>query len=60
MTARDLQKRHDQWFKGESLDTFCPIGPVLVTGDEIRDPQALSVAMRINGETRRRATAGAP
>src|SRR6266508_6086228 len=31
VTARDLQKRHTQWFKGKSLDTFCPMGPVLVT-----------------------------
>jgi 2-keto-4-pentenoate hydratase/2-oxohepta-3-ene-1,7-dioic acid hydratase in catechol pathway len=52
VTARDLQKRHGQWFKGKSMDTFCPMGPVLVTADEIVDPQALSVAMRINGETR--------
>jgi 2-keto-4-pentenoate hydratase/2-oxohepta-3-ene-1,7-dioic acid hydratase in catechol pathway len=52
VTARDLQKRHGQWFKGKSMDTFCPMGPVLVTADEIPDPQALSVAMRINGETR--------
>jgi 2-keto-4-pentenoate hydratase/2-oxohepta-3-ene-1,7-dioic acid hydratase in catechol pathway len=52
VTARDLQKRHGQWFKGKSLDTFCPMGPALVTADEIADPQALSVAMRINGETR--------
>ena len=52
VTARDLQKRHGQWFKGKSLDTFCPMGPVLVTADEIADPQTLSVAMRINGETR--------
>jgi 2-keto-4-pentenoate hydratase/2-oxohepta-3-ene-1,7-dioic acid hydratase in catechol pathway len=52
VTARDLQKRHGQWFKGKSMDTFCPMGPVLVTADEIPDPQALGVAMRINGETR--------
>jgi 2-keto-4-pentenoate hydratase/2-oxohepta-3-ene-1,7-dioic acid hydratase in catechol pathway len=52
VTARDLQKRHGQWFKGKSLDTFCPMGPVLVTADEIPDPQTLGVAMRINGETR--------
>ena len=38
VTARDLQKRHGQWFKGKSLDTFCPMGPVLVTADEIADP----------------------
>ena len=52
VTARDLQKRHTQWFKGKSLDTFCPMGPVLVTADEIPDPQALSIAMRVNGQVR--------
>src|SRR5439155_1202553 len=52
MTARDLQKRHTQWFKGKSLDTFCPMGPVLVTADEIPDPQALSISMRVNGQVR--------
>jgi 2-keto-4-pentenoate hydratase/2-oxohepta-3-ene-1,7-dioic acid hydratase in catechol pathway len=52
VTARDLQKRHGQWFKGKTLDTFCPMGPVLVTADEIPDPQALSITLRLNGETR--------
>ena len=52
VTARDLQKRHQQWFHGKSLDTFCPMGPVLVTADEIPDPQALTIVMRINGEVR--------
>ena len=52
VTARDLQKRHGQWFKGKSLDTFCPMGPVLVTADEIPDPQALSISLKVNGETR--------
>jgi len=52
VTARDLQKRHGQWFKGKSLDTFCPMGPVLVTADEIPDPQTLAIALRVNGETR--------
>ena len=52
VTARDLQKRHQQWFHGKSLDTFCPMGPVLVTADEIPDPQVLTVALRVNGETR--------
>src|SRR6266850_1065457 len=52
VTARDVQKRHQQWFHGKSMDTFCPMGPVLVTADEIPDPQQLDVAMRINGETR--------
>ena len=52
VTARDLQKRHTQWFKGKALDTFCPMGPVLVTADEIPDPQALAITLRVNGQTR--------
>jgi 2-keto-4-pentenoate hydratase/2-oxohepta-3-ene-1,7-dioic acid hydratase in catechol pathway len=52
VTARDLQKRHGQWFKGKSLDTFSPMGPVLVTADEIPDPQTLNITLRVNGETR--------
>jgi 2-keto-4-pentenoate hydratase/2-oxohepta-3-ene-1,7-dioic acid hydratase in catechol pathway len=52
VTARDLQKRHNQWFKGKSLDTFCPMGPVLVTAEEIPDPQALAITLRVNGQTR--------
>ena len=56
VTARDLQKAHQQWFKGKSLDTFCPMGPVLVTADEIPDPQALGIRLRVNGKTRQEAT----
>jgi 2-keto-4-pentenoate hydratase/2-oxohepta-3-ene-1,7-dioic acid hydratase in catechol pathway len=52
VTARDLQKRHGQWFKGKTLDTFCPMGPVLVTADEIPDPQQLGITLRVNGEVR--------
>ena len=52
VTARDLQKRHQQWFKGKSLDTFCPMGPVLVTADELPDPQALAISLRVNGQVR--------
>jgi 2-keto-4-pentenoate hydratase/2-oxohepta-3-ene-1,7-dioic acid hydratase in catechol pathway len=52
VTARDLQKRHQQWFRGKSLDTFCPMGPVLVTADEIPDPQSLAITLRVNGQTR--------
>lgn len=39
-----------QWIKGKSFDTFCPIGPVLVTKDEIQDPQALEIQCRVNGQ----------
>jgi 2-keto-4-pentenoate hydratase/2-oxohepta-3-ene-1,7-dioic acid hydratase in catechol pathway len=52
VTARDLQKKHQQWFKGKSLDTFCPMGPVLVTADEVPDPQALAISLRVNGQLR--------
>ena len=52
VTARDLQKKHQQWFKGKSLDTFCPMGPVLVTADEMPDPQALAISLRVNGQLR--------
>ncbi len=52
VTARDLQKRHNQWFKGKSLDTFCPMGPVLVTAEELPDPQALGISLRVNGQVR--------
>jgi 2-keto-4-pentenoate hydratase/2-oxohepta-3-ene-1,7-dioic acid hydratase in catechol pathway len=58
VTARDLQKAHQQWFKGKSLDTFCPMGPVLVTADEVPDPQALGIRLRVNGQVRQEATTG--
>jgi len=51
ISARDLQRAHGaQWFKGKSLDGTCPLGPVLVTADEIPDPQALSIQCLVNGE----------
>jgi 2-keto-4-pentenoate hydratase/2-oxohepta-3-ene-1,7-dioic acid hydratase in catechol pathway len=51
VTARDLQYGDRQWVRGKSLDTFCPLGPVLVTGDEIADPQSLPLRAVVNGET---------
>jgi 2-keto-4-pentenoate hydratase/2-oxohepta-3-ene-1,7-dioic acid hydratase in catechol pathway len=56
VTARDLQKAHQQWFKGKALDGFCPMGPVLATVDEVPDPQALGLRLRVNGEVRQAAT----
>ncbi len=50
VSARNLQFGDKQWVRGKSLDTFCPLGPVLVTGDEIGDPQALAVRCLVNGE----------
>jgi 2-keto-4-pentenoate hydratase/2-oxohepta-3-ene-1,7-dioic acid hydratase in catechol pathway len=55
VTARDLQRRHDQWFKGKSLDTTLPLGPVIVTRDAIGDPKTLELSMTINGQERQRA-----
>jgi 2-keto-4-pentenoate hydratase/2-oxohepta-3-ene-1,7-dioic acid hydratase in catechol pathway len=49
VSARDLQARHLQWFKGKSLDGFCPMGPVVVTADEFGDPQAKKISLRVNG-----------
>jgi 2-keto-4-pentenoate hydratase/2-oxohepta-3-ene-1,7-dioic acid hydratase in catechol pathway len=49
VSARDLQLGDGQWTRGKSLDTFCPMGPVLVTTDEIPDPQVLDIACRVHG-----------
>jgi 2-keto-4-pentenoate hydratase/2-oxohepta-3-ene-1,7-dioic acid hydratase in catechol pathway len=56
VSARDLQKSHLQWFKGKSLDGFCPMGPVVVTADEFGDPQQKRISLRLNGETRQDST----
>jgi 2-keto-4-pentenoate hydratase/2-oxohepta-3-ene-1,7-dioic acid hydratase in catechol pathway len=55
ITARDLQRRHDQWFKGKGLDRSCPMGPFVVTRDEIADPSRLELSLSVNGEPRQRA-----
>ena len=52
LSARDLQQQHMQWFKGKSLDGFCPMGPVVVTADEFGDPQAKRLQLRVNGVTK--------
>ncbi len=54
ITARDLQKRHTQWFLGKSLDTFCPMGPWVATADEV-DLATLTIECRVNGELRQQA-----
>jgi 2-keto-4-pentenoate hydratase/2-oxohepta-3-ene-1,7-dioic acid hydratase in catechol pathway len=57
VTANDVSERAwqiergGQWSKGKSYPSFCPCGPVLVTRDEIPDPQALDMELRVNGET---------
>jgi len=52
VSARDLQRRHGQWFKGKSCDSFAPMGPYLVTADEVGDPQNLDLWMKVNDEIR--------
>ncbi len=49
VTARDLQRSHQQWFKGKSLDNTCPIGPWIVDAADIGDPQNLEIMLRVNG-----------
>jgi 2-keto-4-pentenoate hydratase/2-oxohepta-3-ene-1,7-dioic acid hydratase in catechol pathway len=49
VSARDLQNRTSQWMLGKAIDTFLPLGPVLVTPDEIPDPQALGIRCEIDG-----------
>lgn len=54
VSARDLQfdeQGAKQWTRGKSLDTFCPMGPYIVTRDEIPDPQTLAIRCLVNGET---------
>lgn len=57
VTARDLQGRHSQWLIGKSQDSFCPMGPVAVTADEI-DLSDTRVRCRVNGETRQDSNTG--
>ncbi len=50
VSARDLQFGDGQWVRGKSLDTFCPIGPWIVTADEVPDPGRLRIRCLVNGE----------
>lgn len=54
VTARDRQRSHKQWFLGKALDTFCPMGPWITTGDEL-DPENLEVKCWVNKELRQNA-----
>ena len=54
VSARDLQHSHVQFFKGKSLDGFCPMGPVVVTADQFRDPQAAPLSLRVNDIVKQR------
>jgi 2-keto-4-pentenoate hydratase/2-oxohepta-3-ene-1,7-dioic acid hydratase in catechol pathway len=56
VSARDLQAADRQFTRAKSLDTFCPMGPALVTADEVGDPQSLSIRSIVNGEVRQDAS----
>ena len=58
VTARDLQKRHMQWFKGKGLDSFCPMGPWIVHKSAIPDPHKLPIGLKVNGEVRQTGNTG--
>jgi 2-keto-4-pentenoate hydratase/2-oxohepta-3-ene-1,7-dioic acid hydratase in catechol pathway len=51
VSARDFQRATSQWMIGKTFDTFAPMGPCLVSADEIADPHALEISLRIGGET---------
>jgi 2-keto-4-pentenoate hydratase/2-oxohepta-3-ene-1,7-dioic acid hydratase in catechol pathway len=51
VSARDFQMATSQWMIGKTFDTFCPMGPAIVTADEIEDPHNLSISLSIGGET---------
>jgi 2-keto-4-pentenoate hydratase/2-oxohepta-3-ene-1,7-dioic acid hydratase in catechol pathway len=62
VTAREQQRKDQErkhpWFRSKSMDTFGPMGPYLVTADEVPDPHALRVTCTVNGETRQDDTTG--
>ena len=54
LTARDLQRRHGQWFKGKGLDFSCPMGPWIVAKSALPNFADLAITLRVNGETRQK------
>jgi 2-keto-4-pentenoate hydratase/2-oxohepta-3-ene-1,7-dioic acid hydratase in catechol pathway len=58
VTARDLQRQDSQWTRAKGFDTFCPLGPWLVTGLSEKDVADLEVTCRVNGEVRQRGNTG--
>ena len=55
ISERTLQRQHQQWYRGKSLDTFAPMGPYLVTPEEVGDPQNLDIWCKVNGTVRQQA-----
>jgi acylpyruvate hydrolase len=58
VTEREIQFGEKQWFRGKSVDTFAPMGPWIVTADEIGDPLAMELTTRVNSEVRQSASTG--
>jgi 2-keto-4-pentenoate hydratase/2-oxohepta-3-ene-1,7-dioic acid hydratase in catechol pathway len=58
VTARDLQRKHGQWFKGKSLDRTCPMGPWVAHKSVVPDPNALAIRLWVNGEIRQDSNTG--
>jgi len=56
ISARDIQFKDKQWFRGKSFDTFAPTGPCLALSDQVRDPHHLKMELRVNGEVRQSST----
>lgn len=54
VSARCIQMRHKQWFRGKSFDGFAPMGPCLVTADEFEFPPRLDISCKVNGELRQK------
>jgi len=52
LSARDLQRNHGQWFKGKSLDTFCPMGPYILHASAVEFPIEMNISCSVNGELR--------
>ena len=52
VTARTLQHKHRQWVLGKGIDSFCPMGPAILTADEVPDPTKLRLTTHVNGEKR--------
>ncbi|HUU26786.1 MAG TPA: fumarylacetoacetate hydrolase family protein [archaeon] len=58
LTMRDAQAQDGQWTRAKSPDSFCPVGPVIVTADEISDPQNLSIRLTLNGKEMQNSNTG--
>lgn len=52
VSAREVQRNHGQWFKGKSMDTFCPLGPCIVPKRYYPNPQSAQLSTRVNGQVR--------